>query len=180
MTPGRPAMRTPSGLPGFPAQRNADADTPTPNSAEPAADPAPRLASPNVAKDVESPAADNTEPRLDQAADSARVEKPVTTRKPRAKVSASNERGEGQPSGGETPRIDVQIDVNAKYQANFYGLVALRRHYERLVFDLKQDGENTSLSELFNATLLHGPGTPDQARQLLHDLRKAAAQRDGS
>ncbi len=173
MTSARPAMRTPSGLPGFPAQRNADADTPTPSSAKPAADPGPRLASANIAEDVGSPAAGRTGPILDRAA----VEKPITTRKSRARVTASNDR-EGQHGGKEKPRIDVQLDVNAKYQANFYGLVALRRHYERLVFELKQDGENTSLSELFNATLLHGPGTPDQARDLLRDLRKAAAQQD--
>jgi len=116
---------------------------------------------------------------MDPAANSERVEKPITTRKSRATVTASNDHA-GQPGGGEKPRIDVQLDVNAKYQANFYGLVALRRHYERLVFELKQDGENTSLSELFNATLLHGPGTSDQARQLLRDLRKAAAPQDGS
>ena len=66
---------------------------------------------------------------------------------------------------GEGPRrLDVELDPKAKYQAQFYGLVALRRHYERLVFELKQDEEPTSLSELFNAVCSTGPPPPTKPR----------------
>lgn len=166
----RPAMRTPGGLPGFPDARPA----PTPDSTQPA-DPEPELETQTVDDNPGTAAAAPAGPEVAaEAAGPAAVAKPPKSKRarPAARSASAAEVGEERPR-----RLDVELDAKAKYQAQFYGLVALRRHYERLVFELKQDGEPTSLSELFNAVLLHGPATPDEARALLRELRRTPPER---
>jgi hypothetical protein len=167
----RPAMRTPGGLPGFPAGRPAPTPDPTPP-----AGPEPELETQTVDDDPPAaPAGPATDDAATKAARPAAPDKPPAKSKrarPAARSATAAEVGEGG-----SLRLDIELDPKAKYQAQFYGLIALRRHYERLVFELKQDGEPTSLSELFNAVLLHGPATPDEARALLRELRRTPPER---
>lgn len=150
----RPTMRTPGGpLPGFPAARQR-----TP-AAEPAGEPPVPAITDDDAPALPGPAA----------------EPATAATRPAAPIAAQTKSKRTPPGAevGERPRrLDVELELKNKYQAQFYGLTALRRHYERIVFELKQDGESTSLSELFNAVLLHGPRSPDEARELLRELRR--------
>lgn len=172
MTPAMRARRreTAGGLPGIrPATPDPVAntsDTPTLETPQQSPEPAtgaPDTPTPEVPEHLSEPEADAPE-----AAEINAGEVPAA-----APTTEKRKRAKSQREVGET---DVNVYVGARArQFNLRLLDPLKDRYEQLARQLRDEGVDTSMTELIQALMHEGPHDTGQARELLRRWRQATS-----